>query len=132
MALPIDVPGNGCEARTNSVVPRTTGCRTCVLCEFDAHSCIRVNNHAVEEIWIEVIFVIDDSEYLSLNANLLECIERVKRNNTIAAEDTIIEGSLILIDSSTGTSSGMGPMNFVRLPYMYAKNLSAHVVKTRG
>ena len=49
--------------------------------------------------------IVDDGKDLRLHANLLPSVERLKRDDVIPTEDSIVEGSLVLVGSVTGTSS---------------------------
>jgi len=119
MTLAVDLPGDGCVTGADLIVPRGSRSTTSVLGDLAAHASTRINNHTVEQVRVVVGLVVNNGEDLSLDANLEVRIERVNRDDTVVAEDPVIEWSLILIDSAASTSGRMGPVDLIRLAHFH-------------
>ena len=111
VALAIDLPGDGRVLGADLVVTAGTGG---VHGNVLAH--LTINNHATEEVGVVVILVVDDGEDLSLDADLSGGVGE----DTINAEDTVVEGSLVLIGSAAHAGGGVGPVDLVGLADAHA------------
>ena len=109
MAKTIDLPSDGSVLGAVLVVDRGSSGGSSVLGDIHSHGSI--NNHSLDHVRVVVALVIDNNEDLALDSNLCGSISE----KSSIAENSIIERSLVLVDSSTGSSSRVGPVDFVGL-----------------
>ena len=114
VALAIDLPGDGRVLGADLVVTAGTGGGAGVHGNVLAH--LAVDDHTTEEVGVVVILVVDDGEDLSLDADLSGGVGE----DTINAEDTVVEGSLVLIGSAAHAGGGVGPVDLVGLADAHA------------
>lgn len=113
MAFTVYMPSDRGIHGANFVVTGSTGGRSSVFGDFG--SFIIINNHTLDEVRVVVVLIIDNGEDLSLHTSFQMSIERVERKDSVNAENTIVERSLVLIGSTTGSGSRVGPVNLVCL-----------------
>ena len=114
MTFAIDLPGDGCVLGTHLVAARLSGGGSGVDVDIFAH--ILVNDHATNHVWVEVGLVVDDGEHLAVHAYSARDVLRAERQEGLegeVAEDSIVEGCLILVDGAACTSGGVGPVHLV-------------------
>ena len=109
MALAIHLPGDGRILGADFVVARVASGGSSVHGDVTAH--LTVNNHTAHQIAVEVAFVVDDGEDLSLDSDLRGSVGQ----DTIGTEHTVIERGLVLVGSTARSSSRVGPMDLVGL-----------------
>jgi len=118
VALAVNLPSDGSIGGADVVVTSGASCRACVEGDISSHTHLGINNHTTDHVRVEVVFIIDNGKHLSMYSNstgnvlLAECQESLHGK---VAEDAIIEGSLVLVDRATRTSSRMGPVHLVGL-----------------
>ena len=71
------------------------------------HAGVRVDNHAIEEVGVVKLLIVNDGEDLGLDADLHVRVEGIEADDTIVTEDTVVERSLVLIDGATGAGGGV-------------------------
>ena len=114
VALAIDLPGDGRVLGADLVVTAGTGGRAGVHGNVLAH--LTVNDHATEEVGVVVVLVVDDGEDLGLDADLGGGVGE----DAIDAEDTVVEGGLVLVGGATHAGGGVGPVDLVGLTDAHA------------
>jgi len=118
VALAVNLPSDGSIGGADVVVTSGASCRACVEGDISSHTHLGINNHTTDHVRVEVVFIIDNGKHLSMYSNstgnvlLAECQESLHGK---VAEDAIIEGSLVLVDRATRTSSRMGPVHLIGL-----------------
>mmetsp|Transcript_5435 Transcript_5435/g.7706 ORF Transcript_5435/g.7706 Transcript_5435/m.7706 type:complete len:273 (+) Transcript_5435:155-973(+) len=117
VALAVNLPGNGRVLGANFVVTACSCGRSSV--HSNIRSLFTIDNHTAYEVGVVVFFVIHNGEYLCLHTDLCGSIHE----NTIPTENTIIEWSLILIESSASTGSRVRPVNFVSLSNLHTNTV---------
>mmetsp|Transcript_18570 Transcript_18570/g.29142 ORF Transcript_18570/g.29142 Transcript_18570/m.29142 type:complete len:348 (-) Transcript_18570:259-1302(-) len=119
----IDLPRNRSVLRTHFIVAGSTRGRSRVVVHIRAILTFPIHDHAANHIGVKVGFVIDNREHLSLYAHgrcyllfrkIHECLHGQ------VAEQTIVEGSLILIHRVTCSGCRMWPMHLVRFPHLHS------------
>jgi hypothetical protein len=107
LAVPVHLPGDWSVARANRVGPFVPGCGARVKGKVCA--VIAVDNHATHQVRVVVIFVVHNHKRLGLDPNgFVRGWGQIPR----VAEDTVVEGSLILVDCSAGSTLGVWPEKF--------------------
>jgi hypothetical protein len=96
VALAVNLPCDGGILRANFIVTRSTSGGSSVHGQVGTLLCI--NNHAANELAIIEVFVVNNGEDLSLDTNL----RRSVGDNSITAENTIVEGGLVLVNGPAG------------------------------
>ena len=114
VALVIDLPGDGRVLGADLVVTAGTGGRAGVHGNVLAH--LTVNDRATEEVGVVVVLVVDDGEDLGLDADLGGGVGE----DAIDAEDTVVEGGLVLVGGATHAGGGVGPVDLVGLTDAHA------------
>ena len=117
VALAIDLPGDWGVGRADLVFTGGSGGGSRVLGDSLSH--FSVDDHAAHEVGIEIIFIIDNGEDLSLDTNLLRKTGKIAKNRN-AAENTVVARSLVLVDGSTGTSRRVWPVDFISVTNFHA------------
>ena len=114
VALAIDLPGDGRVLGADLVVTAGTGGGAGVHGNVLAH--LTIDDHATEEVGVVVVLVVDDGEDLSLDADLSGGVGE----DAIDAEDTVVEGGLVLVGSAAHVGGGVGPVDLVGLADAHA------------
>ncbi|KAL7437468.1 hypothetical protein ACHAXM_005922 [Skeletonema potamos] len=120
VALTIYLPGDGSVLRAHFVVTGGSSGGSSVVVNIISHVPLLIDDHATHHIGVEVTFVIHNSEDLAMHTNGVGNILRILGDssegfNIEVAEHSIVEGSLVLVDSAAISSGGVGPVNFVGL-----------------
>ena len=116
VALTIDLPSDRSVLGADFVVTASSGGGSSVV--VDILSVLTVLDPSSDHIRVEVRFVVDNGEDLSLDTNSRGNILRSKSGEDIKrelAENTIVERSLVLVDFSAGTGSRVRPVDLVGL-----------------
>ena len=120
VTLAIDLPGDGRVLRAHLIAASVSGGGSGVDVNVLAH--VLVDDHAANHARVEVGFVVDDCEYLSVHPNGVRDILCGEFNEAFegeVAEHAIVEGSLILVDGAAGTCGGVRPVHLVGLADLY-------------
>lgn len=116
VALTIDLPSDRSVLGADFVVTASSGGGSSVV--VDILSVLTVLDPSTHHIRVEVRFVVDNGEDLSLDTNSRGNILRSKSGEDIKrelAENTIVERSLVLVDFSAGTGGRVRPVNLIGL-----------------
>jgi hypothetical protein len=96
MALAIDLPCDRSILRAHFIVTSSTSGGSSV--HGQVSTLVSINHHTANELAIIVGFVVNNSEDLSLDTNL----RRSVGNNSVTAENTVVEGGLVLVHGPAG------------------------------
>jgi len=126
VAFSINLPRDWGEPGADLIVSRGASGGSSILGDIYAVVAMALDP-TLHQVWVVVVFVVDDGEDLRLHAYLLPGVEptRGSIDNVILAEDTIVERSLPLVYGPTGTSSRMRPMDFVGLSNLHSVGAKA-------
>jgi len=114
VALAIDLPGDGRVLGADLVVAGGAGGGAGVHGDVLAH--LAVDDHAAHEVGVVVVLVVDDGEDLGLDADLGGRVGE----DTVDAEDAVVEGGLVLVGGTAHAGGRMGPVNLVGLSDAHA------------
>mmetsp|Transcript_15073 Transcript_15073/g.63431 ORF Transcript_15073/g.63431 Transcript_15073/m.63431 type:complete len:399 (-) Transcript_15073:195-1391(-) len=136
VALAVDVPGDGSVRGADGVVAGGASGGASVSGDLLTHDAVAADStgvgddHTAEHIGVVVVLVVDNDEDLALDANLAgegegvgslanlaEAKRALARVGLLAeaAEDTVVEGVLVLPLGVASTHLGMGPVDLVGL-----------------
>mmetsp|Transcript_19194 Transcript_19194/g.41570 ORF Transcript_19194/g.41570 Transcript_19194/m.41570 type:complete len:290 (+) Transcript_19194:265-1134(+) len=121
VALAVHLPGDGGVLRAHLIVAGSTSSGASVVVDILAH--LLVDDHTTDHVTIVKGLVINNSEDLSVHTNGRGNILSAKGDKGFhgqVAEDTIVEGSLVLVDSSTSTGSRVRPVHLIGLADLHA------------
>ena len=74
---------------------------------------VSVDDHALDEVGVAVVLVVDDSEDLGLHSYVELGVG--ERKIAAIAEDAVLEGGLVLVDGAAGSTCRVGPAHLVGL-----------------
>jgi hypothetical protein len=121
VTLAINLPCDGCILRARLVAASCSCGGSCVDVIVLAH--VLIYDHAANHVRVEVGFIIDDGEYLSMHPkgvrNIL-CGESHESFEGEVAENPVVERSLVLVDGATGSGGGVRPVHLVGLPNLHS------------
>lgn len=126
VALTVNLPGDGRVGRADRVGALGTSGRSGVL--GNVLTVGTVLDHTAHEVGVVVSVVVDNGKDLGLDTDLAgggTCIDQIELFNL--AKDTVVEGSLVLVGGSTGTSIRVGPVNFVGFTNYHVLAVLPHV-----
>ena len=153
VALAVDVPGDGAVRGADCVVAGGAGGGAGVGGDFLTHDGVEGAgtvvgyDHTAEEVGVVVGLVVDDGEDLRLDADLAgeangvggvtDLAEAVLALAGVgllaeAAEDTVVEGELVLPLGVAGTHLGVGPVDLVGLADLHLLAVLEIVVSLLG
>lgn len=118
MALAVNLPRDWSKQRANLIVAARAGGRAGVLGDIGAKLLLLINDHTTEQIRVEVVLIVDDDKGLRLDSDGLSSI--IGSNDTILAENTIVEWCLVLPRRVAHAGFGMGPVDFLGLTNRHA------------
>ena len=124
MARAVDVPRDGAVRGAQLVVAGRAGGGARVAGDLGAAGAL--DDHAAHEVGVVVVLVVDDGEGLRLDADLrvggheLDVAGGGGVNGSRGllvqgAEDTVVEGGLVLVGGAAGAELGVGPVDLVGL-----------------
>mmetsp|Transcript_4127 Transcript_4127/g.6329 ORF Transcript_4127/g.6329 Transcript_4127/m.6329 type:complete len:263 (+) Transcript_4127:273-1061(+) len=116
MALAVYLPCNGRVLRADCIIAASSRSRASVVGNVRSHCAI--NNHSSHEVRVIVSLVVHNREDLRLYTNIIGNVLGPKSDKSIhieVAKDTVVKGSLVLVDSATGSSSRVRPVDLVSL-----------------
>jgi len=119
----VDLPSDGSVLGADLVVAAGTGGGTSVVGNVGAE--VTVDDHTADEVGVVKGLVVDNCENLTLDTNGVEGGERIigvehLANNAALAENTIVEGGLVLVNGTALTGAGVGPVDLVGLTDFHA------------
>mmetsp|Transcript_29982 Transcript_29982/g.87529 ORF Transcript_29982/g.87529 Transcript_29982/m.87529 type:complete len:419 (-) Transcript_29982:68-1324(-) len=114
VALAIDLPGDGGVLGADLVVAGGAGGGTGV--HGNVTALLTVDDHAAEEVGVVVFLVVDDGEDLGLDADLGGRVGE----DAVDAEDTVVEGGLVLVGGAAHAGGRVGPVDLVGLADAHA------------
>ena len=114
VALAIDLPGDGRVLGADLVVAGGSGGGAGVHGDVLAH--LAVDDHAAEEVGVVVVLVVDDGEDLGLDADLGGRVGE----DAVDAEDSVVEGGLVLVGGAAHAGGRVGPVDLVGLADAHA------------
>lgn len=115
VAFAIDLPGNGGEGGTYFIVARRASRRSSEL--GHVHTPDSVNDHALEQVGVIVLFIVHNGKYLRLDTNL--ACRGFQANHSVCAKDTVIKRCLVLPRSSASPGGTVGPVDLVGLANLH-------------
>mmetsp|Transcript_918 Transcript_918/g.1175 ORF Transcript_918/g.1175 Transcript_918/m.1175 type:complete len:311 (+) Transcript_918:35-967(+) len=121
MALAVYLPCNGRVLRADCIIAASSRSRASVVGNVRSHCAI--NNHSSHEVRVIVSLVVHNCKDLRLYTNIIGNVLGPKSDKSIhieVAKDTVVKGSLVLVDSATGSSSRVRPVNLVGLTNFHA------------
>mmetsp|Transcript_1584 Transcript_1584/g.2500 ORF Transcript_1584/g.2500 Transcript_1584/m.2500 type:complete len:367 (+) Transcript_1584:92-1192(+) len=116
MALAVYLPCNGRVLRADCIIAASSRSRASVVGNVRSHCAI--NNHSSHEVRVIVSLVVHNCKDLRLYTNIIGNVLGPKSDKSIhieVAKDTVVKGSLVLVDSATGSSSRVRPVDLVSL-----------------
>ena len=120
VALTINLPGDGSVLRAHFVVTGGSSGGSSVVVNIGSHVPLLIDDHTTHHIGVEETLVVHHGEDLAVNTNVAGNVLRINGNSSElfhreVAENSIVEGSLVLVDSAAISNRGVGPVNFVGL-----------------
>ena len=128
VTLTDNLPGNGAVNRAQIIAVRVASDSggTSVNGDIRSHYMIFINGHNVHNARVEVRFVIDNSEYLSMDTDVVSnrlgssAPENFQQK---VAEGTIIKMTLLLVDSATCYKDRATSINFIHLSTLHSSTV---------
>jgi len=112
VALAVDLPGDGGVLGADAVGAAVARGGTSV--EDHVIALLGVDDHAPNEVGVVVLLVVDDGEDLGLDTDLLVG----RGEHAVRAEDSVVEGGLVLVDGAAGASGRVGPVDLIEITRM--------------
>ncbi len=123
VALAVNLPSDGRVRRADGVVTAGSGSGSGIDGNINTHVHLGLDNHTLDEVWVVVVFVVDDDENLGVDTNVggdVLGLEGQEGVHVKVAEDTIVERSLVLVGGSASTGGRVRPVDLVGLSDFHA------------